>query len=250
MTPFELNLRNVLDVERQRFTNKWLFPWHNINIQNGVVDVEDFRGGKFAVGGILFQGDLQQRYWQAIDRYLVGKVHETFQKWNEETGSYQASNRQSSIEGTVVLLRGFVSAIIERATKTDRRLRGRGFPDKVTVYNASGERSHANAEISRLADSHRSLISSAPNDQRGGAYVSDRAPTHERSQRGRRKSQPARESARAAINELYPNGVPGQAVKRNANLCREVGEKLKQAGQPGVSDDTILRAASRRKYRK
>ena len=56
MTPFELNLRNVLDVERQRFTNKWLFPWHNINIQNRVVDVEDFRGGKFAVGGFLFPG--------------------------------------------------------------------------------------------------------------------------------------------------------------------------------------------------
>jgi len=247
MTPFELNLRNVLDVEWQRFTNKWLFPWHNINIQNRIVDVEDFLGGKFAVGGFLFQGDLQQRYWQAIDRYLVAKVHDVFQKWDEETRSYTESKRRSCIEGTDKLLRGFVSAIIKKATDTDRRLRGRGFPDKVPVYNSSGEHSHANAEISRLADSHRSLIESAPSDQRGGAYVPDRAPTHERAQRGRRKSQPARESARSAINELYPNGVPGQAVKRNANLCREVGEKLKQAGQPGVSDDTILRAADRRK---
>lgn len=247
MTPFELNLRNVLDVERQRFTNKWLFPWHNINIQNRVVDVEDFRGGKFAVGGFEFKGQIQKMYWLAIGRYLDGMVHETFQKWNEETGSYKASKRQSSIEGTVVLLRGFVSAIIERATETDRRLRGRGFPDKVPVYNASGERSHANAEISRLADSHRSLIESAPSDQRGGAYVPDRAPTHERAQRGRRKSQPKLERARGIIKDLYPDGVPAQATEPNANLCRRVSAKLKEAKFPDVSDDTILRAAGRRK---
>ena len=247
MTPFELNLRNVLDVERQRFTNKWLFPWHNINIQNRVVDVEDFRGGKFAVGGFLFQGDLQQRYWQAIDRYLVAKVHEVFQKWDEETRSYTESKRRSSIEGTDKLLRGFVSAIIKKATDTDRRLRGRGFPDKVPVYNASGERSHANAEISRLADSHRSLIESAPSDQRGGAYVPDRAPTHERAQRGRRKSQPKRERARGIIKDLYPDGVPAQATEPNANLCRRVSAKLKEAKFPDVSDDTILRAADRLK---
>jgi hypothetical protein len=64
-------------------------------------------------------------------------------------------------------------------------------------------------------------------------------------QRG--KSAPVLERARDAIKELYPNGVPGQAAEPNANLCRLVGEKLKQAQLPGVSDDTILRAAGRRK---
>jgi 7-cyano-7-deazaguanine synthase in queuosine biosynthesis len=70
--------------------------------------------------------------------------------------------------------------------------------------------------------------------------------TPERSQR-RRKSQPAFERARGVINELYPDGVPGQAAEPNSNLCRRVGEKLKQAGLPEVSDDTILRASGRRK---
>jgi hypothetical protein len=85
MTPFELNLRNELGIERQRFANKWLFPCHNINIPNRVVEVEDFRGGTFAVGGIVFQGQIQELYWQAIGRYLVAKVHETLRKWDEET---------------------------------------------------------------------------------------------------------------------------------------------------------------------
>ena len=65
--------------------------------------------------------------------------------------------------------------------------------------------------------------------------------------RRRGKSKPALERARGAINTLYPGGAPGQATEPNANLCRRVSEKLKQAGLPGVSDDTILRAAGRRK---
>lgn len=30
MTPFELTLQSELDVEWQRFANKWLFPWHGM----------------------------------------------------------------------------------------------------------------------------------------------------------------------------------------------------------------------------
>jgi hypothetical protein len=61
------------------------------------------------------------------------------------------------------------------------------------------------------------------------------------------RSKPALERARGAITELYPDGVPGQAAEPNVILCRRVGEKLKQAGLPDVSNDTILRAAGRRK---
>lgn len=57
---------------------------------------------------------------------------------------------------------------------------------------------------------------------------------------------PSRERARNALNELYPDGVPDQAAKPNALLCREVGDKLRAANLPHVSDDTILRAAGRR----
>jgi hypothetical protein len=62
-----------------------------------------------------------------------------------------------------------------------------------------------------------------------------------------RRSQPTRNRAEAVIKKLYPEGVPEAAVLPNAILCRRVGEKLKAAGLPGVSDDTILRAAGRRR---
>ena len=61
------------------------------------------------------------------------------------------------------------------------------------------------------------------------------------------KSQPAREGAKRAIQELYPEGVPDQTVLPNATLCRRVGEMLKALKLPEVSDETILRAALRRR---
>jgi hypothetical protein len=61
------------------------------------------------------------------------------------------------------------------------------------------------------------------------------------------RSRPTRERAQQAISELYPQGVPSPTVLPNAVLCRRVGEKLKELGVGDVSDDSILRAAGRRK---
>ena len=58
---------------------------------------------------------------------------------------------------------------------------------------------------------------------------------------------PKFEGVRRAIDEIYPRGVPDQPVEPNSQLCRRVGEQLKAAGLPKVSDDTILRAAGRRR---
>jgi hypothetical protein len=74
-----------------------------------------------------------------------------------------------------------------------------------------------------------------------GPIVRDGAPQR------RAKSRPTLERARGAIEEIYPGGVPSQTAEPNVNLCRRVGEKLKKSGLPNVSNDTILRAAGRRK---
>jgi hypothetical protein len=61
------------------------------------------------------------------------------------------------------------------------------------------------------------------------------------------RGNPRRHSAQRAIDALHPSGVPDQAIIPNARLCRDAGEWLKQNGYANVSDDTILRAAGRRK---
>lgn len=76
----------------------------------------------------------------------------------------------------------------------------------------------------------------------------DEASQHRSSEKtATRRSRPVLERANAAINELYPEGRPGQAAEPNSLLCRRVGDMLKKMGLPDVSDDTILRAAGRRK---
>jgi hypothetical protein len=65
--------------------------------------------------------------------------------------------------------------------------------------------------------------------------------------RGRVKGRPSLERAFRVIAELYPGGVPEPSREPNKNLCRRVGDKLKDDGMPGLSNDTILRAAGRRK---
>jgi hypothetical protein len=63
----------------------------------------------------------------------------------------------------------------------------------------------------------------------------------------RAKSRPAFDRAQRVIGEVYPGGIPDQATLPNASLCQRVGAKLKEAKLPDVSNDTILRAAGRRK---
>jgi hypothetical protein len=59
-------------------------------------------------------------------------------------------------------------------------------------------------------------------------------------------TRPARDFAKIALNEIYPEGIPSQSEEPNAALCRKVGNWLKSK-QRKLSDATILRAAGRRR---
>src|SRR5262245_44642975 len=100
MTPFELSLENELHVEWQRFANDWLFQWHGMTYEGGKTDVDDFRGGRIRYAGIKFEYQQQQIFWQAIERYLLQKVHEIYKRWDTETSSYSAAIRVAALDGT------------------------------------------------------------------------------------------------------------------------------------------------------
>lgn len=160
-TPFELSLRNELDVEQHRFGNEWLFPWHSLNIEGRSLDVDRFDGGRIQLGGCRFEGQPQSIYWQAIGRYLTGKVHTVYERWDQQTPNYSVTLRRSSLEGTEKLLNGFVAKIATRAIETDQAVRGRGHPKTNIPHAATAVHSHANAEIFRLAGAHQALLGSS-----------------------------------------------------------------------------------------
>jgi len=99
--------------------------------------------------------------------------------------------------------------------------------------------------LSRVGSGSQAL-KTWPNRDPKSAMVEGPAVHYDAPRRGA-KNRPTLERARGAVEELYPDGVPPQSAEPNANLCRRVGEKLKKSGLPNVSNDTILRAAGRRK---
>jgi hypothetical protein len=158
MTPFELTLENELNVEAQQFNNSWLFKWHGMTYGGGKTDVDDFRGGRIRYAGIQFGHQQRRIFWDAIDRYLDQKVHETFKKWDAETRSYSNEVRRKSIDGVERTLRSFVNRIVALGKETDRRLRGNGYPENVLPADDAVAHVYTQAEISNLATSHRALL--------------------------------------------------------------------------------------------
>ena len=61
------------------------------------------------------------------------------------------------------------------------------------------------------------------------------------------RTQPKFERASRAIRQLWPSRLPSQVELSNKELCQRVAKKLKDEGLGAVSDETILRAAGRRK---
>jgi hypothetical protein len=167
MTPFELSLGHELEIEQQHFDNEWLFKWHCLNMEGKTVDVPRFDGGRITIGGVLFQGQAQSIYWQAIGRYLNGKVHETFQKWEHETRSYPTALRASSLDGTERLTTQFVARVAQRSLETFRAVAGRGSPVTDPSYEGSAMHSAANVEILRLANAIRALLPTVTSGKAG-----------------------------------------------------------------------------------
>ena len=80
-----------------------------------------------------------------------------------------------------------------------------------------------------------------------GRAPTEQAPPASRKSAKPKRSRPARERAERVINELFPRGVPDSAELPNTALFAKVGKKLKELRFYDVSNETILRAAGRRR---
>jgi hypothetical protein len=155
MTPFEVSLEREIEMEQLRFANEWLFPWHNLR---NSINVDRFDGGRIRLGGIRFGDQQQSIFWQAIGRYLVGKVHSIFRRWDEETKDYSVEHRRTSLEGTYRMMKVLMAGAIRRGIKTDQALRGGGYPKSDTPHQVTPVQSRVQSEIERLRAAHAGMI--------------------------------------------------------------------------------------------
>jgi hypothetical protein len=158
MTPFDLALQNDLSIECQRFANKWLFPWHGMTYEGGSTDVDDFRGGRIRYSGVQFDYQRQQIFRQAVERYLVQKIHSTYQQWDEKTRDYPSVARKASLEMTGQSLLTFVGCINGRSRKTYEVLLRWAYEGNQQVFQTIDCTPRAQAEINRMAEAHGALL--------------------------------------------------------------------------------------------
>ncbi len=81
----------------------------------------------------------------------------------------------------------------------------------------------------------------------GGQGVSVTPTSINNAAASKRRTRPSFERAKRAVDELYPQGVPEQTAVPNKTLCGHVVRKLQELGLETVSNETILRAAGRRR---
>jgi hypothetical protein len=110
------------------------------------------------------------------------------------------------------------------------------------AMRAGADASRWKDEIETDAD-----VAELPREPDGKHRASGTPVRHEGLPGTRGKSRPSFQRAQRAINDIYGDNLPDQSIEPNTNLCRRIGVKLKEAKLPPVSDDTILRAAGRRK---
>ena len=119
-----------------------------------------FPGGRIHLGGVVYEGQVQRIYWDALARYLRAKVHESFREW-EATCEKCGSARLPSLLATQNLILSFCDLLIKQAIDTDRRLRGRGYPDSVQPHDASSLTESVSEEIRALTDAHKGVLNEA-----------------------------------------------------------------------------------------
>src|SRR5262245_46929745 len=79
-------------------------------------------------------------------------------------------------------------------------------------------------------------------------YWLSAAPSIEEAPSTKKRTQPQRERVKKVIDAEWPDGAPNQSELRNALLLKRVRDRLKSNGSvESISDDSILRAAGRRK---
>src|SRR5439155_1513350 len=132
--------------EYSRMDSQWFFRWHNLNIANRIVDVDDFKGGRIQTGGVLFDGSAELIYWETISRYFLNKINDVFERAEHEIRVTSCIHATPIAEETAQLLRSYCQRIFRHAIDTARRVKGRGFPNEQYASAHCGRVSFA-AEI-------------------------------------------------------------------------------------------------------
>jgi hypothetical protein len=129
MSSFGKRLAGEFDAEFARLANDWYLKWHEL-ARGEPVEVDDFRGGLLRAPTTAFDPVTEHAYWAAIQRYMNGKVDETFARIEHEIGWRAGDHAAQLAEEGAIALRNFLEKLQRHAVYTEYRLQARGYPDE------------------------------------------------------------------------------------------------------------------------
>jgi hypothetical protein len=137
MTPIGHQLQNFIDAEWKKLERDKITHWQ-MNFRRGL-NIDDGRGGKITLGGdMAFEGTPRKIFWQSIDPHLDDTVTTALRMAHDLGRQFANDVAVKGMEDTRLLLHGLVNRTFGRMVEVDRAMRGKGYPDNVAAYDASG----------------------------------------------------------------------------------------------------------------
>jgi hypothetical protein len=156
----------------------------------------------------------------------LSKVQECFKNWEVETHDYPIPVRLASIDGVERHLRQFLHQIIHQGTETDRRLRGGGYPESVSKFEAGVQISRAELEIARLGQAHRSLLIDVEHDRDASKEVQGSIKNNASTDLGVDRVGKATTSDNARGFERYLRERAGEICEAARGLCSAIADQI------------------------
>jgi len=136
MTPVHYQIKGSLDEILAHLDREKITPWL-LNFKRRV-NIDDCRGGRITVGGdIEFSGSVRDVYWAFIGPCVEDVIRKVLFESDALGRQYSHHVARIGLDETGVLLKEFVNRVFQRMVDVDRRLRGKGYPNRVEPYDTS-----------------------------------------------------------------------------------------------------------------
>lgn len=130
-------------LEREQIT-----PWAFLN-SGATMSVTDYYGRKIAYRGVGFEGSPSRTFWSNYIEPFLEQIACEAIAYARNLSSEKRVDPRGSILAVHGLLLGHIRGAYDRMAGIDRRLRGRGFPEKVPLRSTMRELQSMEAVIQR-----------------------------------------------------------------------------------------------------
>ncbi len=150
MTPIAEKIRQNLNdtfdtIDREKIT-RWLMS----RASNKDLSITDCHGQPIGTGlGCEFSGSVQLIFWSFIKPCIISAAQSACDTLDATLPSYSMPQRIDTLNFVEGRLKGFATRIYTRMIDLDRRMRGKGFPDRVPPYDPKREILEAEEIISQ-----------------------------------------------------------------------------------------------------